>query len=237
MSGAAWLLQRIAWPLPSARFALGLKEREGEGESVHRHLAHRLVSGLALAIALLAAGAAAAGPKVSVKYAYYPVDGTTAVGIMRALHIDGPSVNGEGAYAYTTSEMSQSGTVHEGKGCSIPRYTIGIAFTITLPAAQDLPDARPRVRAAWKSFYSFVKRHEETHKSIWIGCASSMQAKVRAIRAATCDALATKIESVIAREQATCHRKHAAFDRSERSRLAAQPLIRQAVKALEASAQ
>ena len=204
---------------------------------MYRDLRDRLVSGLVLALALLVAGSAAAGPKVAVSYAYYPVDGSTAVGIMRALHIDGPTVNGTGAYAYTTSEMSQSGTMRQGKGCSIPGYTIGIQFTITLPAAQDLPGARPRVRAAWKSFYSFVKRHEETHKSIWIGCASTMQAKVRAMRAATCEDLMAKIERVIAREQALCRRKHMAFDRSERSRLAAQPLIRQAVKALEASAQ
>lgn len=185
---------------------------------------------------MLAAGEAdAAGPKVSVKYAYYPVDGSTAVGIMRALHVDGPTVNGEGAYAYTTSEMTQSGTVRQGKSCSIPGYTIGIQFTITLPAARDLPGARPRVRAAWKSFYSFVKRHEETHKSIWIGCAASMQAKVRAIKAPTCDVLAASIERVLAQGQAACHRKHAAFDRAERSRLAAQPLIRQALKAMQAS--
>lgn len=196
-----------------------------------------LAWGLPLALVVLAAGAACAGPKVSVGYAYYPVDGSTAVGIMRALHIDGPTVNGEGAYAYTTSEMSQSGTVRQGKTCSIPRYTIGIQFTITLPAAQDLPDARPRVRSAWRSFYSFVKHHEETHKAIWIGCASAMQAKVRALRTATCDELGSRIEQIIAREQAACHRRHAAFDRSERGRLAAQPLIRQAIKALQASAQ
>lgn len=193
-------------------------------------------SGLVLVLGMFATvEAAAAGPRVSVKYAYYPVDGSTAVGIMRALHIDGPTVNGEGAYAYTTSEMTQSGTVRQGKACSIPGYTIGIQFTITLPSAQDLPDANPRVRTAWRSFYSFVKRHEETHKSIWIGCAASMQAKVRSLKAATCDDLALKIERVLTQGQAACHRKHAAFDRAERGRLAAQPLIRQAIKALQAS--
>lgn len=197
----------------------------------------RSVAALALIAGAWVAGPVAAGPKVSVNYAYYPVSGSTAVGLMRDLHLDGPTVNGTGAYAYTTSEMSQSGTVRQGKTCSIPRYTIGIQFTITLPAAQDLPDARPRVRAAWKSFYSFVKRHEETHKSIWIGCASTMQAKVRALKTATCDQLGARIDQIIAREQAACHRKHAAFDRSERSRLAAQPLIRQAIKALQASAE
>ncbi|MEZ5926757.1 MAG: DUF922 domain-containing protein [Hyphomicrobiaceae bacterium] len=190
---------------------------------------------LALAGIGLGAGPGVAGPRVAVDYQYYPVNGTTALELMRNLHLHGPTVNGEGAYAVTNSEISQAGQVVTGKGCRIPRYTVGIKFTITLPAAQDLPDASKRVRSAWKSFYAFVRRHEETHKSLWIGCLGTLQAKVRALRASTCDGLAERVAQMLAKEQAACYRKHAAFDRSERSRLKAQPLIQQALRAMKVS--
>jgi predicted secreted Zn-dependent protease len=152
---------------------------------------------------------------------------------MRNLHLHGPTVQGAGAYATIQSAFSESGAVVQGKGCRVPRYTIGLSFTITLPAAQDLPDASQRVRKAWRSFYSFVKRHEETHKSIWVGCAAAMQAQVRALRAPSCAILQQRAALIMARGQAQCRRKHDAFDRSERSRLKAQPLLQQALRSLE----
>ena len=156
------------------------------------------IAGLGL---LSVIGSAAAGPRVTVAYQYYPVDGTTALELMRNLHLHGPNVSGEGAYAVTNSEFTQAGAVVAGSSCRIPRYTIGVKFTILLPAAQDVPGAPPRVRTAWRSFYNFVRAHEERHKAIWIGCASAMQAKVRALRAATCDALAPHIDAVLVKEQ------------------------------------
>jgi predicted secreted Zn-dependent protease len=190
---------------------------------------------VAFHVGALAAGVEAqAGPKVAVAYQYYPVDGTTALQLMRNLHLDGPTVGGAGAYATIESSFSESGSVVQGKGCRVPRYTIGLSFTITLPRAQDLPQAAPRVRNAWRSFYSFVKRHEETHKSIWVSCAATMQARVRALRAPTCEALQQRAAQILASEQTKCRRKHDAFDRAERSRLRRQPLLQQALRALDA---
>lgn len=179
--------------------------------------------------------AQAAGPKVAVNYQYYAVNGTSAVQLMRDLHLHGPTVDGAGAYATTESSFSESGQLVQGKGCSVPRYTIGLSFTITLPAAQDLPDASPRIKKAWRSFYGFVKKHEETHKAIWISCAASMQAKIRSLRMKTCEGVQSKAAQILESESAKCRRKHDAFDRSERSRLKAQPLIQQALRALQAS--
>ena len=193
-----------------------------------------------LATVLLASGmplprlAHAAGPKVAVNYQYYAVSGTSAVQLMRDLHLHGPTVDGAGAYAMTESSFSQSGQMVQGKGCSAPRYTIGMSFTITLPAAQDLPEASTRVRKAWRSFYGFVKKHEETHKAIWLSCAATMQSKIRALRTKTCEALQSRATQILESESAKCRRKHDAFDRSERSRLRAQPLIQQALRALKA---
>jgi predicted secreted Zn-dependent protease len=188
--------------------------------------------GIGLA-AVLGVTPVAAGPKVVVSYQYYPVSGKTALELMRNLHLHGPTVAGAGAYATIQSAFSESGAVVQGKGCRVPRYTIGMSFTITLPVAQDLPEASPRVRKAWQSFYNFVKRHEETHKAIWVGCATAMQAQVRALSARSCEVLQQRAAQIVARGQAQCRRKQDAFDRSERSRLKAQPLLQQALRALK----
>jgi predicted secreted Zn-dependent protease len=176
--------------------------------------------------------ASAAKPRVSVDYQYYPVNGTTVLQLLRALHLHGPTVNGEGAYAATMiTDFRQGGTPIAGASCRIPDYTQFLRFTIILPAARDVPQASSRVRAAWRSFYAFVKRHEETHKSIWVGCAARMEARVRALKAPTCDAFAARATQILSQETVACSRKHDAFDRAERVRLRAQPLIRQALRA------
>ena len=183
------------------------------------------IAGIALAIW---AGAAEAKPRAAVGYSHYPVSGTTALEMLQQMELHGPTVDGSEAYASTESVLKHTGSIVQGKSCTLKGYQISIDFTIRLPAAQDLNGMSSRVKVAWRSFYAFVKRHEETHKSLWLQCASRLEARIKSLRERSCETLEAKIAALVDAEVGACQSKHAAFDRSERARLRAQPLVKQA---------
>jgi predicted secreted Zn-dependent protease len=37
----------------------------------------------------------------------------------------------------------------------------------------------PLIRSKWQQFSEFLKKHEETHRAIWMGCAREFETKVR----------------------------------------------------------
>lgn len=167
----------------------------------------------------------------TVGYSHYAVSGATAIELLNQMELHGPNVNGSEAYASTETTMSQNGNVVQGvKQCQIRNYGITVNFSINLPAAENTASMTPRVRAAWKTFYAFVKRHEETHKAIWLGCARDLEARVKSLSERSCEAVEAKISAMFQSANASCSRKHDTFDRSERARLRAQPLVQLAIK-------
>lgn len=180
-------------------------------------------------VAGISAAAAEAKPRAAVGYSHYPVSGTTAQEMLQQMELHGPNVDGTDAYASTESVLKHTGSlVQTSNRCSLKGYEIAIEFTIRLPAAQEQSAMPQRVRSAWRSFYAFVKRHEETHKSIWLQCANRLEARIKALRERSCEVLEQRVAALVDAELASCQSKHAAFDRAERARLKAQPLVKQA---------
>jgi predicted secreted Zn-dependent protease len=98
----------------------------------------------------------------------------------------GPRVGGVKAYAATTAVSSQSGQLIPGKFCSLEDYKFKIDFTIKLPKLKNEAALKGATRSDWKKFSSFLKVHEETHRSIWLACASALETKVKAIQTTSC---------------------------------------------------
>ncbi len=197
-------------------------------------LAQAARAGLVLAAAVIVSvghgDPAAARPRAAVGYSHYPVSGTTALEMLKQMELHGPNVGGSDAYASTESTLRHTGSLVQGVTCRLKDYAIAIDFTIRLPAAQELDGMTQKVRGAWRTFYAFVKRHEETHKAIWLQCANRLEGRIRALRERSCEALDQKIGLLVDAEVAACQVKHAAFDRVERARLRAQPLVKQAFR-------
>lgn len=197
----------------------------------------RLVRGLVVgalitcAAGLAVAPGASAKPKSATGYAFYTISGSTAGELLRQMAARGPSVEGLDAYAITQSTLSHTGNlVASGGRCRLQGYRISLDFEITIPRASGLASMSPKVRAAWNTFAAFVKRHEETHRSIWMTCARSLEARIKSMTAGSCDVLDSKVNSALNSAVSACRRKHAAFDRSQRAPLKAQPLVRLAIQ-------
>jgi predicted secreted Zn-dependent protease len=138
----------------------------------------------------------------------------------------GPRVGGVKAYAATTAVSSQSGQLMPGKFCSLEDYKFKIDFTIKLPKLKNEAALKGSTRSDWKKFASFLKTHEETHRSIWLACASTLEAKVKAIQTTSCADLNAKSTKLWEQMRVSCARKQDAFDVAEQARLLRHPFVR-----------
>lgn len=179
-----------------------------------------------LIISAALSASAAAKPIESTKYKYYAISGDTPGEIYMAMVKRGPDVNGVNAYASTLATSSQSGRLMQGKSCRIDGYQIRIDFVINLPRLKNEKVLEGPTKAKWGQFKSFLKAHEETHKSIWLGCAKDLEAKIRAIRNTNCKALDKEASRLFEKMRSACQKKHKAFDAAEQQRLLRHPFVK-----------
>ena len=183
----------------------------------------RPIAGL-LVCAMLATPAIAR-PSSSTKYVYYPVGGKTAGDIYNAMLRLGPHVNGEKAYADTIATTSQDGKLVQGKSCQIQNYRLHISFVIRLPRLQSTAGVPATDLARWRQFEGFVRRHEEGHRTIWMGCANRLEAEVRAIHASTCGEADKRAAALWEKARAACSARHDIYDAAEARRLVKHPFV------------
>ena len=190
----------------------------------------RSIMGLAVGVALLAlaggAPQAQAAPAFTTKYVYYKVSGDSAAGVYVSMLKRGPHVRGEKAYAATSAESSQRGKLELKNSCRIIDYQYSVDFVIRLPKLTDEASLSSSARARWQQFSSFLRKHEETHRSIWMGCANEIQSRVSAVRGKSCAEVDRKAQAIREQVQKACNRKHMAFDAAEQKKLARHPFVR-----------
>jgi predicted secreted Zn-dependent protease len=179
------------------------------------------------ATVLLYAGAAAAKPP-NTTYDYYSVTGKDAAELHRNMIRRGPHLSGKNAYALTIMRSTQSGQLIQGRTCRAASYQVKMNFKMKLPKLREGSKLSSAERNRWTAFARFVRKHEETHRAIWLGCARDMERKVRAIKAKTCSAWESAERKAVAAVVASCNAKHQAFDNAEQRRLASHPFVRAA---------
>jgi predicted secreted Zn-dependent protease len=120
-------------------------------------------------------------------YTHYLIAGESAESLYRAMLRRGPHVGGGKAYASTkmVPEVSAK-TVETGGGCRIQDFKVNMTFTIRLPQLKKSATVDATLRKSFSRFYEFAKKHEETHRTIWLKCAAEAEARVNTIKAKTC---------------------------------------------------
>jgi predicted secreted Zn-dependent protease len=180
-----------------------------------------------LATCSVLATPAIAGPFEKTKYKYYTINGSSAPAIYSAMIARGPDVNGVNAYASTSATSSQDGRlVAQGKSCRVDGYNFSINFTINLPKLKNESALTGQTAAKWSQFKSFLKVHEERHRSIWLGCARNLEAQVKALRTPNCKAFDRQAAQLWKKMRASCDKQHASFDASEQNRLIKHPFVK-----------
>lgn len=183
-----------------------------------------------LSWALLAGAVACQGvqarPQATTKYVYYPISGDSAVDLYNAMIRRGPHVNGSKAYAATSAASSQQGVLEPGKSCRVKNYRFKIDFTIRLPKFSNESSLPPVTRARWQEFSAFLRKHEETHRSIWMQCGEELETKIAALKAKNCDAADKMAAALWDQMRASCSKRHEAFDAAEQKVLMKHPFVK-----------
>jgi predicted secreted Zn-dependent protease len=184
-----------------------------------------LMAGISTAMLMLITPAMAR-PFATTHYEYYSVSGMSAAALHHSLEVHGPQVGGYKAYAATSMDGSQSGAlVQSPDGCAFANIQLKLTFTMRLPRLAAGSAMNPDLRAKWASFEKFVRLHEGVHRSIWMSCAAATEAKVRTIRAGSCEAARAKATGVMNEMWTQCAKRHDAFDAAQRNPLMRQPFI------------
>ena len=182
----------------------------------------------ALAAAVMSCGvsSAVAQPSQTTKYVYYTISGDSAAKVYNAMIKRGPHVNGAKAYASTAATSSQQGKLAQGKSCEIQDYRLKIDFVIRLPKIRNPKALTGPAGSRWQQFSQFLKKHEETHRSIWLECAEQLEKDVRAIDASDCSVADAKATKLWAQMRQSCARRHDAFDAAEQQKVLKHPFVR-----------
>lgn len=168
---------------------------------------------------------AAAKPITSTKITHYSVSASTANGLDQQMSSLGPWHGRERAYANIVVRPSYDGRLVQGKVCKLQNFKVVATFTMTLPKLASGLKLSKTLQGQWKSFASFARRHEETHRSIWLDCLTKAERRALALRVTACDALGREVDRVFASEWSRCEKRQEAFDIAERTKLAQHPLI------------
>jgi predicted secreted Zn-dependent protease len=184
-----------------------------------------LIAGI-LASILTPSSSVMARPFSTTHYEYYSVSGMSAASLHHSLEVHGPQVGDYKAYAATAMESHKTGALaRTPAGCSVTNYQLRLTFTMRLPRLSGGSAMNPALSAKWATFEKFVRTHEGVHRSIWMSCAAAAEARVRAIKARSCEAAGAMASGIIDDMWAQCVKRHDAFDAAQRNPLMRQPFI------------
>ena len=174
---------------------------------------------------VLSALPAQAEPPTVTEIKYYTVDATTADSLDQQMISRGP-VHGPGrAYANIVAKPDYSGQLVQGRSCRLEDFTVRAEFTMTLPELGAGTKLSPDLTARWESFQTFVRRHEEGHRDIWIDTLRNAETRISALRAPTCQQLQGMVDEAFQEEWRAGERRQDAYDRADQQKLVRHPLL------------
>jgi predicted secreted Zn-dependent protease len=163
-------------------------------------------------------------------YVHYLVTGSSAQGLFESMLSNGPRVAGGKAYASTRMDPDvTASTAASGRQCRIASFNMNMTFTIRLPQLENGRKVNPALRSSFERFYAFAKRHEETHREIWLKCAAEAESLAIGVAAGTCAEAEARGLKIVEEVSKRCDRRHAEFDAGEQKQLSKHPFMKQAL--------
>jgi len=163
-------------------------------------------------------------------YQYYPVTGSSARSLHSHMTVPVGFFSSEKSYANITMKSSFKGNFAQGKVCRIKGFGINAKFIVRLPKLRNGTRLTGRTKGQFRSFVSYVRKHELKHRSIWTRCLRSAERRIKALRIKSCKKLDSVAAGIIRNEWAKCEIRNANFDKLEAKRLLRLPLVKAALK-------
>ncbi len=193
-----------------------------------RHVRHFKWFALATAVGVstaFAGGGAVARPHSTLTIKYYSISGPDDRSLDQQMARFGPLHRGGKAYATLSADPKFDGRLVGGKTCQLQHFRVDAKFVMTLPKLAPGVRLSPATAVRWKRFSAFVRRHEDRHRAIWLGCLARGEARALQLRVNDCSRLDAAVEQIFKQEWARCETLHDAWDAEQQVELKSQPLI------------
>jgi predicted secreted Zn-dependent protease len=170
---------------------------------------------------------AQAGVKTSTSLRYYVVSGTTTESLARV--VSGNPLHGQSgqrsiASLEATFDLSLMANA-KGPVCNATDAIINAKFVMTLPQANEAA-MTPITRKNWQNLLTFARRHEETHRSIYMSCFNAFVKRAKSLRSQNgCEALKASARRMFDVAMKQCEQQQAGLDAKDSPRLERLPLF------------
>lgn len=178
-----------------------------------------------------------AAPRVTTKIVYFPVRGTTAGALYSDVLRKAPWGKSGRALATTQATISQNVEFYRASRCRLKRYRLELKIVTHLPRFAGRKPLSRSLRRTWKGFAGYVRRHEATHRSIYLRCARKIDTLARRIsrKRGTCRQARGLLRGMFKDQLAKCEAIHVRYDRGEKARIRRLPLVVRALGPQRAS--
>ncbi|MEM1046432.1 MAG: DUF922 domain-containing protein [Pseudomonadota bacterium] len=187
-----------------------------------------------VAAMVIMTGLPAAADEISekMKVKHYTIDGRDALGLVKSMHRRGRKTDDGIALASLGVKTNYVLRYEEGH-CKDGRLAADVKFTMRLPRLRRTSRLPERTTSAFNLFYAFLKRHEEEHRTITLGCIGRIQKQANRLlkRGRSCRPLEETrgaLRAIVAKETRRCEGRHAALDRRDIPKVSKTPLYREA---------
>ena len=166
-------------------------------------------------------------PTSHTTYLYFPVHGNSLPALHSDMARNGPTANGVRGYGITRALIGRRML----GSCQMKDSAhMDLEFQITLPRAATTTALSVVDRGLWNRFTEFVKKHEDTHRSIWLACAAEYDRLLQAGQTKVCAANRVAALKLYRAMLETCGPKQVLFDQALQGVLRKNPFIRHASK-------
>ncbi len=195
------------------------------GRCFNRFIQALLLSLTGLTAVLTGASGVAARPYSHTETKYYTITGPDDRSLDVQMARFGPTHRGGRAYATLAADPTFKGRLVPGRYCRLQSFRVNVRFVMILPKLSTRARLSSATKARWHRFAAFVRRHEEHHRRIWMGCLARGEARARKLHIGDCGQLDQAVAEVFKQEWARCEKLQDAFDTAQHILLKRQPLI------------
>lgn len=183
----------------------------------------RTVTAAAIASFLLMGGFAEAQVAHETKISHYRIGGKTPLGLVNGMFRKGKKQGGRVLLASLATKADYS-VKFPPNSCRNGKIKLNARFLMKLPVPRHKKRLSKDTAKSFNIFYSFLKKHEETHRRIMVQCLSRIQSRVNRLLSKTrsCEQLQTaksRVDRIAAEEAKRCRGKHDALDRRDEPKI------------------
>lgn len=164
-------------------------------------------------------------------YRSHAVSGTTPPAVWRYMNAH-PIIDPDDGPAYANLTHDHRLTVRTeatGGACRVTDVDFRWSFVLTVPRASDYGAMSVATRGLWDGFVASLKRHEEGHRTIFVGCGRAFTAAAMKMAGSGCAALERQVRAFIDRRYAACMAAQREYENRDRPRVMGAPFLRAAI--------